>query len=68
MIHWNAFFQKNYLTCHKGWMLFKDKDYLLQAVPFFVVKEIPYVYEQGCCHADPSGIRLKAHIHTKTDV
>lgn len=110
------FFQENYLTCHKGWMLFKDKDYLekleyadelknvlynfilrfegsreeklnldrfhkfnekgkrigvfdleivdylLQTVHFFVVKEIPYVYEQGCYHADPSGIRLKAHI------
>lgn len=37
-------------------------NYLIQTVPFFVINEVPYVYENGCYYDDPKGIRLQAHI------
>lgn len=110
------YFQKNYLTFRKGWILFKEKeylakpeqqlqlkgiisdfikrfegtstaqpdlnkfhkfneqgkrigvfdmeivDYLIQTIPFFMLGSTPYLYENGCYHEDPNGIRLKSHI------
>ena len=37
-------------------------DYLIQTVPFFMLGETPYIYEQGCYYEDRKGIRLKAQI------
>lgn len=110
------YFQKNHLTFRKGWILFKEKEYLakpeqqlqlkgiisdfikrfegtptnqpdlnkfhkfneqgkrigvfdmeivdhlIQTVPFFMLGSTPYLYENGCYHEDPNGIRLKSHI------
>lgn len=37
-------------------------DHLLKKIPFFVLKEIPFVYQGGVYREDTSGIRLKAEI------
>ena len=37
-------------------------DHLLKKVPFFVLKEIPFVYQGGVYREDTGGIRLKAEI------
>ena len=37
-------------------------DHLLKKIPFFVLKEIPFVYQGGVYREDTGGIRLKAEI------
>ncbi len=37
-------------------------DYLIQTVPFFVIGNIPYIYNQGYYQEDSNGIILKSHI------
>lgn len=37
-------------------------EYLLKVAPFFVIDEIPFVYEDGMYYQDVKGIRLKAKI------